>query len=617
MRRDKQTRDTAQFDAAEKTEEATAETSTQTIGIGRRRLLQGLGAGVLLAPGILYGGRDDHLRNPGSDLFTLGVASGDPTAHAVVLWTRLAPDPLNGGGMDERVVPVEWEVATDPGMADVIKRGREFALPRNGHAVRALVTRLPANSWLYYRFRAMGQYSRIGRTRTFPRPRDGIDGMRFAVANCQNYQQGFYPAYADMLERDLDFIVHVGDYIYENGPIGSPIAPGRVHNSPEIFSVEDYRNRYALYKLDPHLQEAHARFPFIVTWDDHEVDNNVAGKIAEEGAPYQDAEFLRRRVNAFRVYSETMPMRPRIRYARGHGISMRLFRKFSFGDLADLHVLDTRQFRSDQACEDGFGSLDPDSVLLESQFGTLYCPEEILAEDRTMLGDEQEAWLAERLASSAARWNILAQGIMVTRWNLAPFANLLLPPQAQIGTLFNVDAWDGYAAAQQRLQNLLADIRPSNPVILTGDIHSAWAADIPASYGSDSADIVAAEFVCTSISSTLSDLNPVATDRTIRATLAPGANDDIRYYNGLFRGYYYCEVDRDRWQTTYRAVGTLEALAEAQAQAALGNNADTSLVPFEDSPVATDAVLSLDSGFNQPGSTEGLKKDFERIPTRG
>jgi alkaline phosphatase D len=205
---------------------------------------------------------------------------------------------------------------------------------------------------------------------------------------------------------------------------------------------------------------------------------------------------------------------------------------------------------------------------------------------------------------------------MVTRWNLAPFANLLLQPAgASIDTLFNVDAWDGYRAAQDRMRGLLADLRPNNPVILTGDIHSAWGANIPADYEDRIDDLVAAEFVSTSISSTLVDLNPVATDQTIRATLAPGANDPITYYNGLFRGYYHCEVDAHRWTTTYRAVGDIAMLPQAIAQARIGNNDDRSLVPFEDSPVATDAVLQLDAGFNQPGAA-GLATLLERIPTR-
>lgn len=590
--------------------------------VGRRRFLQGLGAGtgVLLAPGILYGLPGDRHRYGDSELFTLGVASGDPTAESVVIWTRLASDPLNGGGMGKRSIPVSWEVATDPGMAQVIRRGHAVAHPQNGHAVRVPVSGLPSNTWLYYRFGALGKFSRMGRTRTFPGPHDPTDRLRFAVANCQNYEQGFYTAYADMLAQDLDCVIHVGDYIYESGPTSTPIAAGRVHNSPEIFSVEDYRNRYALYKLDPHLQDAHAEYPFIVTWDDHEVDNNYAGTFAEETAPYQGADFLQRRRNAYRVYAETMPMRPQLRRTRGGDLALTLYRQLQFGDLANLYMLDTRQYRTDQPCDDGFGSLDPDSVLLESQYGTLYCPDEILDPDSSMLGDSQEAWLQRRLSQSHAVWNLMAQGIMVTRWNLAPFAQLLLPPGYEVNTLFNVDAWDGYRAAQERLQAMLAELRPNNPIILTGDIHAAWGANIPESYGLENADIVAAEFVSTSIASTFTALNPAQTDMIVRATLArdpasgKGANDDIEFFNGLFRGYYLCDISRDKCTTTYRAVGDIGGVGAAYADAA---NADNRiLVPFEDSPVATDAVLEIEAGFNQPDSGKRLVKRMERIPTR-
>lgn len=584
---------------------------------GRRRFLQRLGAGALLAPAIAYGKLGDRHHYAGDPLFTLGVASGDPTANSVVLWTRLAPEPLNGGGMGRRPVFLDWEIALDPGMARVVRRGRATALARDGHAVRVIARGLPPDSWLYFRFRALGHYSRVGRTRTFPAASGAAGRMRFAVANCQNYQQGFFPAYADMLDQDLDFVLHVGDYIYENAATSLPIADGRVHPATEAFSVDDYRNRYALYRLDPDLQEAHAQLPFIVTWDDHEVDNNYAGKVAEEVAPWQGAEFLERRRNAYQVYAETMPIRPRLRRrALDDLVELRLFRRLDFGTLARLHVLDTRQYRTDQPCEDLYGSLDPSSLVLEPEFGKLFCPDEILDPDTTMLGESQEGWLYRGLKRSDATWNVLAQSVMVTRWDLSPFVNSAFPPLV-LDSLFSVDAWDGLRAAQDRLREMLAELRPGNPVIITGDIHSAWGADIPASYESDEGGQVAAEFVSTSIASTLLDLNPVATDTVIRTTLAPGANDDIRYYNGLFRGYCLCDVTPERWTTTYRAVGSLLDLPVAIAAAQVGDNQDTSLVPRADSPVDTDAVLTLDAGFNDPAGGDGLAVQLERIPTRG
>jgi alkaline phosphatase D len=583
--------------------------------------VQGVGAtaGLFAAPAILGGLRADAaaFNDP---LFALGVASGDPGAHSVVLWTRLAPDPLNGGGMAETPVLVRWQVASDPGMANVLRSGAAIALPRNGHAVHVVARGLPSDSWFYYRFEALGEFSRVGRTRTFPGRRDVVAQMRFATASCQDFRDGFYPAYRDMAEQELDFVVHLGDYIYENGPRGNPIAEGRNHVSEEVFTVEQYRDRYALYRLDLNLQEAHARFPFIVTWDDHEVDNNYAGRIAEEDAPAQGEAFLERRHNAYQVYSETMPLRPA---NRKHGPHMRLFRKLRFGDLADIHVLDTRQFRTDQPAEDGFGSTD-DPVNREAELllgETLFDATGILDPNATMLGEQQERWLTGNLARSRATWNILAQQVMLGQWNLSEAARLgtlaQLPPGTppeqqeaidnilkQIDDIFNVDTWDGYQAARRRLLDVLAQVRPNNPVVLSGDIHSAWGINLLDDFGDPNSDILAAEFVCTAISATFDALDPRPADALTRASVLAD-NPQVEFFNGLFRGYCICDVDRARWRTTYRAAGTLADVL---------NPDPFSLVPFEDTPVETDAVLEIEAGFNAPGSGARIEAAFARIP---
>lgn len=591
--------------------------------VSRRRFLQGMGAGAGLVamPAALGGVRKGGYDQRGSDLFSLGVASGDPRHDSVVLWTRLAPDPLNGGGMPSRPVPVEWELAADPDLRRVIRRGVVTALPDHGHAVHVVAHGLRANQWLFYRFKALGEFSRVGRTRTFPAVRDAVERLRFAVANCQNYNQGFYPAYADMLGQDLDFVLHVGDYIYEDGPAQTPIADGRVHNSAEIVSVLDYRNRYALYRLDRDLQDVHARYPFIVTPDDHEVDNNYAGLIPEASSITKGDEFIQRRLNAYRVYAETMPLRPVNRLQAGSG-ALRLFRRLRFGDLADLHVLDTRQYRTDQPAGDGFGSTDPDSIALEGILeDELFDADGILNPAATLLGRQQEAWLARNLAGSRARWNILAQQVMVMPWNLIgsgrtqieldPNIPSELKPQLlalvdQVDNLLNVDAWDGYKATRQRLLDLLDRLRPNNPVIITGDIHSAWAAGLLSDFARpEDSDMLAAEFVSTSIASTFLDIDPRPADFLVRSGLS--RNPHIRYFNGLFRGYCLCELDRERWQTTYRAVGRL---------ADLSNPNPLALVPYADTPVETDAVFTLNAGFNRPGSGERLR-GWSRLPPNG
>jgi alkaline phosphatase D len=583
--------------------------------VTRRGFVIGAGtgaAGLVMAPSILKGARGDT-PVPTSSLFTLGVASGDPRATSVVIWTRLAPDPLNGGGMPVEDVRVVWEVATDEGFATIVASGRVKALPRFGHAINVLVTGLLPGAWYFYRFRALGEVSRTGRVRTFPAPGQVAPRMRFAVVSCQHYEQGFYPAWGDIAswrgqgDADLDFVVHTGDYIYEGGGTRNPIAPGRVHVGGEVFSVADYRNRYAQYRLDQNLQTAHANFPFIATWDDHEVDNNYAAEIAEEGAPFQGADFIERKRNAYQVYAETMPLRPQNRVGARSG-SFRLFRRFRFGDLADIHVLDTRQYRSDQAAQDGFGSTDPDSALLEPAFGEqLFDAAGITDPNRTLLGAEQEAWLFDGLRRSNTRWNVIAQQVMMTEWNLVETARLNVandptipdPVKAQILALFggidnvyNVDAWDGYQAARQRLFQVLDTVRPNNPVVVTGDIHSAWGANLLKDFADSNSDILAAEFVCTSISSTFLTFDPRPVHAIVKAGVVAD-NPHIPYFNGLFRGYTLCDVDADRWQSTYRAVGDVAQLANPDPLA---------LVPFEGLPVATDAVLEIEAGFNAPGS---------------
>ena len=584
----------------------------------RRRVLHGLGAGLVAAPAILKGLRSEASDLP-SSLFTLGVMSGDPGADHVTLWTRLAPDPLNGGGMKSAPVFVRWQVARDPAMQDVIRSGSSFALPRNGHAVRVLLRRLPSDSWLYYRFEALGEWSRVGRTRTFPGPRDRADSLRFALASCQDYEDGFYPAWRDIAQQDLDFVVHVGDYIYEGAADSTPTAPGRMHNGPEVFSVEDYRNRYALYRLDRDLQEAQARFPLIHTPDDHEVDNNFAGRLAEEDAPFQGDDFLERRRNAYRVLAESMPYGPGIGRSLGRG-PIRLFRRLDFGDLASFFVLDTRQFRSDQPAEDGFGSTDPDSLAIEPVFDEAIFDPAIDAPEATLLGGLQERWLKWGLGRSRAHWNVLAQQVLMTEWNLVATARATIeldpeiPPEQKeqilplidrVDQVLNVDAWDGYRAARERIFRVLESRRPSNPVVLTGDIHSAWGSNLLQDFAAPDSDLLAAEFVCTSISSGFGGGDPRPTDFVVKRGLA-GTNPQIEFFNGLFRGYCLCELDRRRWRTTYRSVGTLADAA---------NTADPrALVPRADSPVVTDAVLEIESGFNRPGSDKRLTTTFSQLP---
>lgn len=577
----------------------------------RRRLLQGTGAAALAlasqsAPAFFRRGRGTGHIAP-SPLFPLGVASGDPGARSVQLWTRLADDVFADlGGLGKNTYLVRVAVALDPDMRDVIARRPAIASWRNGFNVNVTAFGLPSDCWLYYRFEVpkLGAYSPIGRTRTFPAWNDPVDEFRFGLVSCQNYPAGYYVGYRDMLDQDLDCVIHTGDYIYENAGGSNPTFEGRNHDDVEIFSVEDYRRRYAIYRLDPDLQAMHAQVPFLVTWDDHEVDNNFAGDIAEETAPFKGDEFLTRKRNALQVYREVMPLRPRNRILRGND-ELRIYREMAFGSLASIYMLDTRQYRDDQPAGDGFGSTDPRALepayqAIGAALGDaeLFDPR-IAAPGSQMLGMDQEAWLAHRMMGSSSQWNILAQGIMQMRWNLNVVTdNPFTPEFDPLTTILNVDAWDGYLDAQRRFLNLIAASKAKNPVVLTGDIHSFWGANLLADYDDPNSDVVAAEFVCSGMSSTFGGADPRATDALVKATVP--ANPWIKYFEGRFRGYQLCTVTPSEWTTQARAVQPeLDGNGEPVGFGFLANR---------NSPVATDAVLKLPAGFNVPGSGLGVTR---------
>ncbi|MBD2449340.1 alkaline phosphatase [Nostoc sp. FACHB-152] len=486
--------------------------------IKRRNLIIGAGA----FSGLAIASQFPHQRaiaNPRfSDYpFKLGVASGEPYPNSVVIWTRLAPEPLNGGGVPPVNVPVRWEVSDDANMRRIIARGTELALPELGHSVRVVVEGLRPDTWYWYRFYVGNEASRIGRTRTAPFGGSYLNKFTFALASCQNYQQGYFTAYKYMAQDDLNLVVHVGDYIYEGGISDTAIRP---HNSLEIFTLDEYRNRHALYKLDTNLQEAHAMFPWIVTWDDHEVENNYADDISQidtEPEPDQDrAIFLQRRAIAYQVYYEHMPLRP---FSKPVGPDMQLYRRLSFGNLATFNVLDTRQYRTDQPCEDG----------TKERCAEVFNPQ------ATILGKAQENWLYEGLSSSQTRWNILAQQVPIAQRDFTPGE----------GQTFSMDKWDGYLADRDRLMAFLGQRKPSNPVSLAGDVHSNWAMDLKANFDNPQSATVGSEFVCTSISSggDGEDIPP-----TVAAYLPD--NPHIKFYNGQ-RGYVRCTLTPDLWKSDY------------------------------------------------------------------
>ncbi|GAA2524782.1 MULTISPECIES: alkaline phosphatase D family protein [Streptomyces] len=460
-------------------------------------------------------------------VFSLGVASGDPLPDGVVLWTRLAPNPLNGGGMPGRTVPVEWQVAADARFRRVVRRGTALARSTYGHSVHVDVRGLRPDTTYWFRFRAGGQLSRVGRTRTAPAPHSSGGKLRVALASCQNWQHGYFTPYADMLEQDPDVVVFVGDYIYESTPSATGVR--RHEGTGEPYSLTQYRNRYAQYRSDPDLAAMHANAPFVVSFDDHEVDNDFAGEIPQDPAKQPHDAFVDRLTAAYQAYYEHMPVRAT---AVPDGPHIRMYRRLEFGRLARLNVLDTRQYRSDQATSQE-GAQDP---------------------SRTMLGAAQKRWLVDGLRHSPARWNLIASQIMMAETDL----------QVGPGKLWFYDAWDGYQAERNALLKEFRRVR--NPVVLTGDRHLTMISDLKADFADPRSAVVGAEFVGTSISS-----NGDQDQAAFRAQWDPRRADNPHWkLLDAHRGYHLFDIRRDRIDARVRVVDTVVApRATARTLAAL------------------------------------------------
>jgi alkaline phosphatase D len=475
--------------------------------------------------------------------FTLGVASGAPLPDGMVLWTRLAPDPLNGGGLPPAAIEVRWEIADDEGFRRIVRSGTALAEPQHAHCVHVEVEGLLPARWYWYRFMAGDAVSTSGRTRTAPAAGAAVDRLRFAFASCQQYEQGFYAAHRHMAAEDLDLVVFLGDYIYESSWGSRHV---RKHEGPEPYTLEQYRNRYARYKSDADLQRSHAAFPWLVTWDDHEVDNDYANDRSED----LDPNFLARRAAAYQAYWEHMPLR---RSAMPKGPHMQLYGRHDFGGLARFHVLDDRQYRDHQVCpRSGRGG----SNVVDDQ----RCPSR-LEPERTLLGREQEEWLYAGFSGSRARWNIVAQQLLMAQTDRKP------GPERQ----FWSDGWDGYPAARARLLQAIAERRPANPLVIGGDVHFNCVSDLKPDFDDPDALVVATEFCGTSITSqgpTQARLDALRSD-----------NPHVRFANSERRGYAVLEL------TETRCLAQLRALDSEKAA---------------DSPISTLAVFVVEDG--RPGA---------------
>ncbi|MGG5260715.1 alkaline phosphatase D family protein [Phycicoccus avicenniae] len=455
--------------------------------------------------------------------FVLGVASGDPAPDGVVLWTRLAPDPfVPGGGVPAHDVGVEWQVFADPGLRRCVASGVARAPRSLAHSVHVEVHGLRAGREYWYRFRYRHHVSPTGRTRTAPAAGAPLSRMTLASVSCQAYNDGFYTAYRHLVEDEPDLVLHLGDYVYEGGidPLGgvrgTPV-PATAQPAPR--TLDQWRYRYSLYKTDEHLQAAHAAAPFAVTWDDHEVQNDYAGTRSQ-----YEGDISALRAAAYQAYYEHQPLRA-ASIPRPDG-GLRLHRGLDFGRLVSLSILDGRQHRD--VPPGGWGEAPATPAAYDPSV--------------TMLGRQQERWLAGRLRASRAHWTVLGNNVMMAR----------LEHEATPGARLWHDAWDGFPAARNRVTRVLHEARVPNPVVLTGDWHSTFVNDIRLDFDRPSSPVVATEFVGTSV--TTNGDGPV-----YGPYYGPmiGFNPHIRFFDGDRRGYQLHTVTRKEWRTDLRMVGAV------------------------------------------------------------
>ncbi|MBM7173122.1 alkaline phosphatase D family protein [Streptomyces sp. G44] len=501
--------------------------------LGRRRFLTVTGAAAALAfatdlpsEGVAAAAELDGRRIK-DDPFTLGVASGDPLPSSVLLWTRLAPAPYQpGGGLPKERVTVHWELAHDARFRRVARRGTVTAHPEFNHTVHVEADHLESGRRYYFRFKTGRWVSPTGRTRTAPAPGSRPGALTLAAVSCQAYHDGYFTAYKHLAQDDVDVVFHLGDYLYEyavNATGGARDYTDRTlpaHFNKETVTLEDYRLRYALYKSDPDLRAAHAAHPFVVTWDDHETENNYADHIDENGNP--PAEFLLRRAAAYRAYWENLPLR---RPQLPKGPDAQLYRRLTWGRLAQFDILDTRQYRSDQAYGDKAHAPGPETDDPK----------------RTITGAAQERWLIDGWRRSRALWNVVPQQVTFSQRKLD------LTAQAKL----SMDAWDGYRASRQRVLAGARSAGLENLMVLTGDVHVGYAFDIKADFDDPSSRTLGTEIVATSIAS-----GKDGADKPANWDTYTKANPHLKFYNGR-RGYVTVGLGRESARADFKTLSSV------------------------------------------------------------
>lgn len=506
----------------------------------RRTVVLAAAATAALAPVAALGAAPAARAADIAPAFLHGVASGDPLPDGVLLWTRLTPTPeaLPGSGLGPDV-EVAWEVAADKAFSRVVARGAATASAASDHTVKVDVRGLEPYTPYWYRFTAGAAVSPVGRTLTTAAADTAVPGVRFGVVSCANWESGYFSAYRHLAARtDLDAVLHLGDYIYEYGTGGYPEGKYTVRpHEPvhEIVSLADYRLRHGRYKTDADLQALHRAHPVIAIWDDHEFANDAWSGGAENHTPGAEGAWAARAAAAKQAYFEWMPVRA--------SIAGTVYRRLRFGTLADLHLLDLRSFRSQQA-KVGSGAVDD--------------PE------RSITGRAQLDWLKAGLAGSDATWKLVGTSVMISPVAFGSLPAHLLKPLAKLlglpegGIAINVDQWDGYTDDRKELLGHLKDRGIKNTVFLTGDIHMAWANEVPVTMATyPGSGTAATEFVVTSVTSdNLDDILHVPADTAslVAETAIRAANWHVKWLDMDAHGYGVLDVTGQRSQMDYYVV---------------------------------------------------------------
>ena len=496
-----------------------APNATRGRALSRRSFLGGFAAGALAASGLAGCAIPKLPDLAGKDPFSLGVAAGEPGPDGFVLWTRLAPEPLwpdpaAPGGLTTGDIVLRYDIASDPGMRAIVRSGSAVAEAAYAHSVHLEVRGLAPGRTYWYRFTSGDAQSRIGRAWTAPPVGRPLGQLRFGFVSCANYEHGYFAAYRHLADQSPDLVLFLGDYIYEYVERDRPTVR-RHSDDVEAATLPTYRNRYAQYRLDPDLQRLHAETPALITWDDHEVQDDYADRWSKT---FDDpAVFLERRAAAYQAFYEHMPLRPS--RSRPQGPALRLYDRFAYGDLVEFSMLDERQYRAREACarrpDAGGGHLEFDALCAERKDPS-----------RSILGAAQEGWLFDGLGRSRAQWNVIAQGVLMAQ---------LRQRVPIVGTVGHwTDAWDGYPASRDRFLAHVEASRVSNPVVVSGDIHSFWVNDLKRDFDDPGSPTVATEFVGTSISS-------IGPSYSQFMAWMPD-NPHVRYFESRQRGYVFVEL---------------------------------------------------------------------------